>query len=352
MRLGHDVRVIAPASKALPDFGERFIPLGKPRSIPSSGSIARITLSLWLGRKIKEILAREQFDIIHLHEPFMPMLCSAVLRFSNTVTVGTFHAASSFPGYYIGWPVSTFMVKRRNVKLSARIAVSLAAYRYHKKFVPGEFQIIPNGVDLDVFKPSAKPLPEFADGKLNILFVGRLESRKGFNYLLHAYLRIKKEKPNSRLIVVGPGKALLRRYQNFVRTRNVEDVVFVGRVSQEALPRYYSSADIFCSPATGRESFGIVLLEAMAMGKPIIASSIEGYRCVVTNGIEGILVPPRDDRKLAAALIRLADDPELRRKMGANGLQKAQEYCWEKIAGQILDCYRKVLNMKKQEVPV
>lgn len=352
VRLGHDVRVIAPASKVLPDFGERFIPIGRPRSVPSSGSIARITLSLWLAKKIKEVLDREHFDVVHLHEPFMPMLCSAVLRFSNSVNIGTFHAAAAFPGYYFGWPVSTYMIRRRAPKLAARIAVSPAAYRYHKKWVPGEFQIIPNGIDLDIFSPDAAPLTEYSDGKFNILFVGRLESRKGLIYLLRAYRRIKATLPHSRLIVVGPGRTLRKRYEAYVRNKQLEDVVFVGRVTQEMLPRYYSSADVFCSPATGRESFGIVLLEAMAMGKPVIASGIEGYRCVVTNGVDGILVPPKNDRKLAFAIQELAEDSELRRSMGENGRQKAQDYSWGKIARQVLDCYVKILGRQKKPGPV
>ena len=178
-RMGHDVRVIAPASKVVPDFGDRFIPIGRPRSIPVSGSIARITISLWLARKIKEVLANEQFDIIHLHEPFMPMLCSAVLRFSRVPAVGTFHASAGRPGYYFGWPISAFMIRKRTPKLVRKICVSVAAQRYTKKWVHGDFEIIPNGIDLDSFSPSVEPFPEYKDGKLNILFVGRLESRKG-----------------------------------------------------------------------------------------------------------------------------------------------------------------------------
>ena len=342
--MGHDVRVIAPASKILSEFGDKFIPIGKPRPIPTSGSIARISLSLRLEKKIKEVLEREQFDIVHLHEPFMPMLCSAVLRFSQSVNVGTFHAAAGRPGYYAGWPISAFMIHRRAKKLSARIAVSTAAQRYHKKWIPGDFQIIPNGIDLTRFSTDVAPIPEYCDGKLNILFVGRLENRKGLIYLLRAYRRIKKQIPNSRIIVVGPGKIFRKRYELYVHQHRLHDVVFVGRVSQEMLPRYYRTADIFCAPATGRESFGIVLLEAMAMGKPVIASSIEGYRCVVTNGIEGILVAPKNGKKLAQAIQKLADDPELRRTMGANGRQKAREYSWDKVARQVLACYDKILN--------
>jgi phosphatidylinositol alpha-mannosyltransferase len=348
-KLGHDVKVIAPASKAFTELGDKFIPIGKPRAIPTSGSIARISLSLRLADRIKEVLEREKFDIIHLHEPFMPMLCSAVLRFSNTVNVGTFHAAAGRPGYYFGWPVSAVMIYRRAPKLSAKIAVSTAALRYHKKWVRGDFQIIPNGIDTHQFSPEIKPIPEYCDGKLNILFVGRLESRKGLSYLLKAYSTLKQKAHNIRLIVVGPGRIRRRAYESFVKKNNIEDVIFTGRVSEEMKPRYYRTADIFCAPATGRESFGIVLLEAMATGRPVVASGIEGFRCVITNGIEGILVPPKNDKKLAQALLKLINNPKLRAKMGKNGLEKAQQYSWEKVARQVLDTYTKVLSENRRQ---
>lgn len=278
----------------------------------------------------------------------MPMLCSAVLRFSNTVNIGTFHAAAGRPGYYFGWPVSAVIIYRRTPKLRAKIAVSTAAQRYHKKWVRGDFQVIPNGVDVNMFSPGVKPIPEYCDGKLNILFVGRLENRKGLSYLLKAYRNIKQKAPNTRLIVAGPGRILRRRYEGFVENNGIKDVVFVGHVSEEMKPRYFSTADIFCAPATGRESFGIVLLEAMATGKPVVASSIEGYRCVITNGVEGILVPPKSDKKLAQALLKLIDDPELRQKMGKNGYEKAKQYSWDKVARQVLDCYEKALSEERQ----
>ncbi|MBN1368270.1 MAG: glycosyltransferase family 4 protein [Dehalococcoidales bacterium] len=347
-KMGHDVRIIAPASKRVPDFGDRFIPIGKPRPIPINGSIARVTISMHLAPKIKDVLAKEHFDIIHLHEPFLPMLCSAVLRFAKTPMVGTFHACGgtggSLLGYRIGWPVSAIMIKRRVPKLKGRIAVSLAAQRFASKTIHGDYDIIPNGIELDRFSPDVKPFPEYMDGKKNILFVGRLESRKGVIYLLRAYWRIKREIPESRLMIVGPGKNLLLRFQRWVARRKMKDVVFVGYASQDELPRYYKTADIFCSPATGRESFGIVLLEAMAMGKPIVATNIEGYRCVITNGVEGILVPPKDDRRLAGALKILINNPELCREMSRNGLEKVKDYSWEKVARRILSIYNRVID--------
>jgi len=343
-RMGHEVKVIAPASKVVPDFGDKFIPIGKPRPIPASGSIIRVTISLRLASTIKAVLDQENFDVIHLHEPFMPMLCSAILRFSHTANIGTFHACQGRPGYNFGWPISTIMLKRRLRKLNGKIAVSKPAMEFASKYVPGDYEIIPNGIDLDHFSPNVSPIDEFCDGKVNILFVGRLEKRKGVNYLLEAYKRIKQEIPNSRLIIVGPGTRLRGKYEKQVKRSGLKDVVFVGHVSYDELPRYYGTADIFCAPATGRESFGIVLLEAMAMGKPIVASNIEGYASVMTHGVEGLLVPPKHKEMLAQALITLMASESLRQEMGARGRLTAEGYDWEHIARRVFNYYVKVLS--------
>jgi phosphatidylinositol alpha-mannosyltransferase len=188
------------------------------------------------------------------------------------------------------------------------------------------------------------PIDRFCDGKINILFVGRLEKRKGLGYLLKAYQRVKEEIANSRLIIVGPGIRLRRKYEKQVRRSGLEDVVFTGHVDYDELPRYYKTADIFCAPATGRESFGIILLEAMAVGKPIVASNVGGYASIVAHGVDGLLVPPKDDKELARALVSLMIDEPLRQRMGAMGKRKAQDYSWERIAKEILNYYRRILS--------
>ena len=190
------------------------------------------------------------------------------------------------------------------------------------------------------------PIPEFRDGKINILFVGRLEKRKGLRYLLDAYSRLKWDFPNTRLIVVGPGNPDKYCYR-ILAERSLEDVVFVGAVDHVMLPRYYQTADIYCSPAIGKESFGIVLLEAMAASKPIVASRIQGYADVVTDGHQGLLAPPQDGEGLAAALARLIQDPDLRRKLGANGRADVNQYAWQKVATRVVDYYQ--ATMERQQ---
>ncbi|GAF84267.1 unnamed protein product [marine sediment metagenome] len=215
---------------------------------------------------------------------------------------------------------------------------------FANKHLPGNYTIIPNGVDLEHFSPDVSPIDEFCDGKVNILFVGRLEKRKGLNYLLEAYRQAKREVPNSRLIVVGPGTRLRRKYEKQVVHKDIKDVVFVGHVGYDELPRYYQTAGIFCAPATSCESFGIVLLEAMALGKPIVASNIDGYASVVTHNVEGLLVPPRDERTLTRALLPLMTDESRRQHMGAKGKVKALDYSWQLIAQRVYNYYIKVLS--------
>jgi len=343
-RMGHEVRIIAPASSTVSTFGDRFIPVGTPRPVPSSGSIARITISPWLSSRIKAVLDEEKFDVIHLHEPLLPMLCTTVLRLSHTANVGTFHASGARPWYEFGTPLGKLFLKKWFRKLDGKIAVSKPAMEYVSKYFSGYYNIIPNGVDVNHFSPNVSPIDDFGDGKLNILFVGRLEKRKGADYLLDAYKRVKGEIPNSRLIIVGPGTRLRKKYERQVTQNGLDDVVFAGYVSYDELPRYYKTADIVCSPATGRESFGIVLLEAMAVGKPVVASNIEGYASVVTHGVDGLLVPPKDGEMLAQALISLVTDESLRQQMGAKGRLKALDYSWEHVAQKILDYYVRVLS--------
>ncbi len=347
-RMGHEVKIIAPASKAVHTLGDQFIRIGTPRPIPVSGSIARVTVSVRLESQIKEVFDREKFDICHLHEPLMPTLCTTTLRLKRTPMVGTFHASGAKPWYTMFTPVAKWYLDRWFRKLDGRIVVSTPALEYVSSFFPADYTIIPNGVDTEHFNPEVTPMDISDDRKLNILFVGRLEKRKGFNYLLKAYKQVKREIPNCRLIAVGPGIRLRHKYERHANRNGLNDVVFAGYANYSDLPRYYKAADIVCFPATGRESFGIVLLEAMAVGKPVIASDIPGYASVLTNDAEGFLVPPKNWKKLAEALITMMTDEPLRQQMSTRGRPKALEYDWSRIAQRVLDFYVETLNKTTQ----
>ena len=340
-RFGHEVQVLAPHSPSREyQDAELFVPLGRSVPLPSGGSIARVSLSWWLYPKVRALLEREKFDIIHLHEPMAPILPLCVLEFSKSVNVGTFHACYARQHLY---RVTHPIIKRWQQRLHGNIAVSPAARRYVNNTFPGDYEIIPNGIDYEHFASNVAPLPQYQDGKLNILFVGRLEKRKGLRYLLEAYGKLKWDQPDIRLIVVGPGNPDKESYR-IISSQNLQDVEFVGRVSYEDLPRYYASADIFCSPATGAESFGIVLLEAMAAGKPVVASDIEGFRGIVTDGEQGLLVPKKDSDALAGALLLLCQDSELRQRLGGRGNRWAQDFRWELVASRVEDYYNTCLQ--------
>ena len=344
-RLGHEVQILAPHSPSrLESADPPFIPLGRSVPVPSGGSVARVSFSWWLCRRIRALLEQESFDIIHLHEPLAPVLPLCVLEVSNAVNIGTFHA------YYDRQHLYRFsqpIIKRWHSRLHGSIAVSPVARRYVNNFFPRHYEVIPNGIDFDHFARDIPPWPQYRDGKLNILFVGRLEKRKGLRYLLEAYSRLKWELPETRLIVVGPGN-LDKESHRILSARNPSDVVIAGRVSYQNLARYYATADICCFPATGSESFGIVLLEAMAAGKCVVASDIEGYRGVLTHGKQGLLVQRSDSRDLAEALAYLAINPDLRRRMGEQGRRTAEHYRWETVARQVEDYYYEVRESVRQ----
>ncbi len=334
----HQVKIFAPASRPVrePDV----IIIGKrPVSLPVSGSLARISLSLTLGPPVRNVLAEGGFDIVHVHEPFMPVLPIHFLRYSDSVNVGTFHATREKTQFFYSW--GRRHVRRWFRQLDGKIAVSSAAARFVEEYFPGYYNIIPNGVDIEHFA-SAQPLPEYQDGKLNILFVGRPEKRKGLDHLLPAYARVQAMRSDTRLIVVGAGK--FDRYRRMARSLRLDSVDFRGYVSHEELPRYHKSAHVFCAPNTGFESQGLVLLEAMAAGLPLVASNIEGFAGVLTHGVEGLLVLPGDEAGLGDALLELLESAETRARMAEQGRRRVEEFSWDRVAQQILSYYERLLH--------
>lgn len=338
--LGHEVRLIAPTSDPakVPQNG---IAIGRPLQISAGGSIARMTMSPRLAGPVRRVLREEGFDVVHVHEPLASFLTVSFLRFSEAVNVGTFHAARD-------GPVRLYSYARRLLKgafrrLDGKIAVSLAAMRLVSRHFPGYYNIIPNGVDVARFSGPYAPIPEFDDGMLNILFVGRLEKRKGLRYLLRAFAVVKRSRPDARLIVVGAYDARQKRgYERWVRESGLEDVVFTGYVPLEDLPRYHHTSQIFCAPNTGNESQGIVLLEAMAAGCPVVASNIEGFAGVITHGVDGLLVRPKDSDSIAEALIALAKDGDLRAALAERGRERAEHFSWERVSRRVLSYYERL----------
>ena len=333
-RMGHDVWIITSKYGRQRESEGHVIRIGTGWAAPANGSVGRVTLGMNFKRQTREILAAHEFDILHFHEPLVPFLSPTMLDASDTVNIGTFHAFGGFsPSYWVGSKFAGWLAN----KLDGRIAVSGAARHFISRYFPGEYRVIPNGVDLKRFQ-QAEPYEELRDGTLNILFVGRLEERKGLIHLLKGYHRLRKRHVDARLLVVGSGPKL-REYRRFVGLRGIRDVEFLGRVSDAEKVRYFASADIYCAPNTGQESFGIVLLEAMAAGVPIVASDIHGFKRVVERNVQGILVEPKNPMAIAAALYRLARDADLRHDMGDAGRARAPEFSWDRVTERIVDFY-------------
>ena len=335
---GHRVRIVAPASSpdSIPD--PDFVPMGRAVPLPSAGSVARVSLSVWLHPRIKDLLARESFDVIHSHEPlsgYVPLAALTMADGRRTVNIATFH---SYRQRRVWWAIGSDKLANPLLNpLDGRLAVSRPAAEFINRHFPGDYRVIPNGIRVEDFARAA-PLPELMDGKTNILFLGRLEKRKGLRYLLSAYSKLKWDTPGLRLIVVGGGSPDAESYR-IMGERNLQDVIFTGRVSDDMRARYFKSAHVYCSPATGNESFGIVLLEAMAAGAPVVATGIAGYASVIRHGHDGLLVPPKDEDALAAAIETLVRDPSLRARLSANGVRTADAFRWERVAAKVMDFY-------------
>ena len=338
--LGNDVRVVTT------DFGPGTAPnehdvirIGRSVPVPANGSICPVAMGIGMRGQVRRMLARERFDVIHLHEPLMPALCLSVVAEANAPTVGTFHANNAGA---LGYRAFRGMLGPYFDKVDRKIAVSHEARRTVQQHFGGEYEIIPNGVDIKRFS-EAEPLEELVDGTFNVLFVGRMEPRKGAKYLFRSLRRIADEVPDFRLIVVGGGP-LSRYYRSFVPSGLAERVVFAGRVSGEMLARYYATADVFCSPATGGESFGIVLIEAMAAGAAVVASDIPGYRDVVNHGTNGLLMKAASPSAIADTIISLAHRDELRRSLVETARADVRQYSWDRVTARILAVYEKAVS--------
>ncbi|MEO0096677.1 MAG: glycosyltransferase family 4 protein [candidate division WOR-3 bacterium] len=317
--------------------------VGRAMIFRANKSFASFPIGWRMGMKIKEILEENNFDILHIHGCLAPLLPLYVLKFSKTKNIITLHSYfKNSLGYIFFRPLLYPFFK----KIHGIIAVSNAAKKATEKYFPGEYWIIPNGVNINFFNPDIKPLEEYLNHYPRLLFVGRFEPRKGLKYLLQALPIIKKEFPNFLLLVVGKG-VLGYSYQEYLSPEVKKNVVFCGAVPLEKLPKFYATCDIFVAPSIGAESFGIVLLEAMACGKPIVASNIPGYREILENGKEGFLVKPCDYQEIAEKVIELAKDNQKAKEMGRFGREKALNYSWEKISDRVENFYYQVINQQR-----
>jgi phosphatidylinositol alpha-mannosyltransferase len=349
---GHHVRVLAPfdppdrlsralhrapaEARGLPDY---LVPMGRTAGFPANGAVSNLA-PFPAGGVVapRRELRHGRYDVVHIHEPIVPLVGWNAALGTPVPAVGTFHAYSTkaLPNHI----ASALGARRVLNRLSARIAVSEAAAWTGRRWFGGHYEVVPNGVDVD----AAPSVPKPPSGELRVLFVGRPEERKGLPVLLTAFEALVEHVP-SRLTVIGAEREDVLRYLADPETMRWIDVH--GRVSGENLWTALHEADLLCAPSLSGESFGMVLTEAFAAGTPVIASAIAGYSDVVSDGVDGVLVPPGDPQRLAEELQRAHHEPERLTAMSAAARQSAQRYAWPRVADRVSQVYERAL-----EVPV
>jgi phosphatidyl-myo-inositol alpha-mannosyltransferase len=347
---GHHVQILTTSFGGDGPKNRDVTRIGRAILLPMNKSFATVPFDLDMSGKVKRFLRNDTFDVVHVNGFFPPDIAYYALHHSRSVNVASFLTVG-FRNYGPGAWLWNLMSGGLNRRMHGRIALTQGALKYIQPFFPGEFRIIPPGVDTTRFRPlppSPRP-PASVPGPLtpSILFVGRLDKRKGLDVLLRAMPEVASRFPEVRLTVVGKGpmETESRRLAHKLGLGN--RVEFKGYAANNDLPAFYASADVYCSPALGGEAFGIVLLEAMACGTPVVASDITGYNEVITHGKTGLLCPPNDPAALARTLVEMLSRPDLREKLRAAGLKKAGELSWPRIAEQVEDYYQELLDRRK-----
>jgi phosphatidylinositol alpha-mannosyltransferase len=340
---GHEVLVLAPTTGAAsptsprPETPVRFV--GRAVRVPYQGTVAPICFSARSARLIGSSLRSFVPDLVHAHEPFAPSTAMLATLRSRSPVVATFHAFTERSALY---SAASFFLRPVWAKLRVRIAVSEAAARFVGSRFPDGLRVIPNGCDVDRFA-NATPVGGLPPGR-RMLWVGRLDEQKGFPVAVRAFETLATEFPDMTFLVVGEGRdrAAVSALPAGTRSR----VVMVGSVPHDDLPPYVAGADVFVAPALGQESFGMVLVEAMAAGVPVVASDIAGYREVVRKDVDGLLVPPGDPNALAEAAAHVLSDPALAGRLEQAGKARAQRFRWDAVIEEIQAYYAQAIRQR------
>jgi phosphatidylinositol alpha-mannosyltransferase len=325
--LGHEVRVLAPCDGPPPDAG--VTPLGRSVPTAANGSVAPLAPDPSAQLRTIRALRDEGFDIVHLHEPIAPGPTMTTLLFADAPMVGTFHAAGESASYkYLGWGL-----RRLAKRLDQRCAVSPDAERLARHSLGGTYELLFNGIEVERFAvgeahPTDRP---------TIFFLGRHEPRKGLDVLLAA---LESLPADVRLWVGGDGPQSAELRERYAHDERIE---WLGRISDEERAARMRGCTVYCSPSVRGESFGMVLLEAMAAGCALVASDLDGHRNVATDGVDALLTPVGDPAPLAAALRRVLDDTDLRSELVAGGRRRAEELSMTHLAERYVQIYRTVL---------
>ena len=336
-RRGVYCKILAPRRSFKEEYGKDIILLGTSFPLPLLGSQSDFDVN-FNPLAIQRVMEKEKFDVLHFHNFGFPSSLQVVQQ-SKALNILTFHSNPTGSKFLMRFPIILKTLERiASWKIDGVIGVAPLSLKFFRKY-SGPKIVIPNGIDVEDFNPQVPKIKKFVDSKLNILYVGRIETRKGLIYLLKAYRILQKKFDNLRIIVVGEGE-MKKKCQDFIKKYNLREVHFVGAKSGQELTSYYNTADIFVSPSIFGESFGLVLLEAMACGKPVVAFANQGYKELLA-GKPGakFLAKPKDSKGLAKKIELFVENKKLREEMGEWGLKDAQNYSWRKVAERILKFY-------------
>jgi phosphatidylinositol alpha-mannosyltransferase len=333
---GHEVLGLTPSRGRPASSWVRGV--GPPANIPYNGSNAPI--SPWPGtyRNVRMQLRAFRPDVVHVHEPLTPSASMFAVLAGVAPSVATFHSGADWSRLF---DLAAPGLKRVARRLAVRVAVSERAASFVRTRIGGTYRVIPNGADVTRFE-KVEPADLGPDGP-RILFVGRLHERKGFPTLVSAFGILAGERDDVRLVVAGEGedRTAIDRLAPSARAR----VTMLGMIPNEDLPPYHTACDVFVAPSVGGESFGMILVEAMAAGLPVIASDIPGYDEVIADGIDGLLVPPRAPVSLADTIGRVLDDAALSARLGEAARQRARRFDWSVVTEELEEAYRDALAM-------
>ena len=339
-QLGHDVCVFGASSAPMID-GE--VSLGSCLSIVVGNTETGFGMdprSWWTSRRL---LASRQFDVLHMHEPLMPLPSWFVLAHARVPVVATFHTYREQGHRW--YPKSRWIFDPLMKRVHVRLAVSKAARQTVAEHFPGEYEVVPNAIDVDRFSAASSRPQAMPANRRHVLYVGRLEPRKGVDRLMQAMATVQQRIADVQLVVVGDGpdrQALESQAQALgVRT------VFAGRVTDADLPGYYQAADVVCSPALGDESFGIVLLEAMAAARPIVATNIAGYAELLGDAGCARLADVDSPVSLASEISAVLEDAELARTLGQRGALAVRQYDWIVVAKRLEEIYYAAITSRQ-----
>ncbi len=326
-RQGHEARVLGPCDGPPP---EAFVtPLGNSLPTAANGSIAPLAPDASAALRTIRVLNDEAFDVVHVHEPLAPGPTLTSVLMHPAPVVGTFHAAGRSSGYQVfGW-----FVRWVAERIDRKVVVSKDALELAQSSMPGEYDILFNGVEVDAI---ASTVPTPTDHP-TILFCGRHEERKGLAVLLDAFGSLG---PDVRLWIAGDGPNSARLRQQHAGD---DRITWLGRISDAEKFARLRASSVFCAPSLHGESFGVVLIEAMAAGTPVVASALDGYRNVATDGVDAVLVPPGDTEALAVAIEGVLGDAAVAASLRANGVRRAQDFSMSTLAAEYVRIYGKLI---------